>query len=66
MIEVVKVNQSSISVRDDKGLSICFRCKGFKTVAVYHCCTFWIWLGYDEVCPVCKGQGLFWGDSRAT
>lgn len=63
MIEVVRINKDSISVRDDKaeGLSICFKCRGFRTISVFHCCTSWFWLGYDEVCSWCKGQGLFWG-----
>lgn len=66
MIEVVRFKDDSISVRDDKieGLSICFKCRGFKRITVVEALNSWgsdlvIAAGYYEACPVCSGVGLF-------
>lgn len=63
MIEVVRIKDATISVREDKvnGLSICFRCAGFKTVGRVHYLGLSSMLAivHNEWCEVCGGQGLF-------
>ena len=73
MIEVVNTKVGSISVKAElaDGLSICWRCRGFRTIRVmtYHN-PYASWYGgilaagYYEFCPQCDGIGLFYKTSN--
>ena len=66
MVTVVKIGLSTLKVRSDLAVSvsICWRCKGFRTITKMLRCGGGIYLTYDIPCPNCGDNAVKYNFER--